>query len=565
MKITTALMTAPLLLLALAAAGNDRTRGDGSTEIENQDGVFLDTVDVSIVNVDVYVLDKKGNRITNLTKGDFELLQDGRPVEVTNFYAVEKGKVKEGGIELPMIDGIVEPETVSGETQVPEDQRLSLVVYIDNYNLHPFSRNRAFGFIRTFLRANLKPGDRVMLVSYDRSLHERHPFTSDAELIASSLYELETVSAHRIHLDSDRRDLLHAIHDAENIYDVSGRVRTYAENLYSDMNFTITALKDTVDQLAGLPGRKAVLYVSDGLAMRSAEDLYYLLDQKFTEQHQLMETFRYDLTREYQELTNRANSNRVTFYTLDAEGLRTYSYIDAQNQVAGGSAFIDQTHFHNLQAPLQLIAEETGGFAIINTNNFTKPLDRMGEDFDTYYSLGYSPASSGTGRYHKIEVRVRGRKDLRVRHREGFRNKPIETRMADGTMAALFHGYQKNGLGVGLEVGAQRPRADGFFEVPLSITVPIKNLALLPQNEQHSGRIRLYVAARDAEGGLSPVQDVPVPIDIPSSAMASLTEETYRYDLTMMMKRGSTRVAIGIHDEIGAETAFVFTGFRVGG
>ena len=79
-----------------------------------------------------------------------------------------------------------------------------------------------------------------------------------------------------------------------------------------------------VETLAGLPGRKAILYVSDGLSMRPGEDIFYALDERFRNTGQgssLMEIHRYDMTRDYQRLTAKANANRVTFYTLDAAGL----------------------------------------------------------------------------------------------------------------------------------------------------------------------------------------------------------------------------------------------------
>ena len=53
---------------------------------------FFESIDVNLVNVDVYVTDKKGNRINGLTRNDFELFEDKKPVQITNFYAVEDGR-----------------------------------------------------------------------------------------------------------------------------------------------------------------------------------------------------------------------------------------------------------------------------------------------------------------------------------------------------------------------------------------------------------------------------------------------------------------------------------------
>ena len=70
------------------------------------------------------------------------------------------------------------------QVETPEDQRLRLVIYIDNFNIHPFNRNRVMRELRVFLTQKLSRGDSVMLVSYDRSLKVRRNFTADPDLIA---------------------------------------------------------------------------------------------------------------------------------------------------------------------------------------------------------------------------------------------------------------------------------------------------------------------------------------------------------------------------------------------
>ncbi len=543
--------------------------GSASTAEE----LFFDSVDVNIINVEVYVVDKQGNRIRGLTRDDFTLEVDGKPAAITNFYAVEDGEAKIAAPTpeyvpptdpaAPAAPPAAPPSGVSPEVETPLEQKLHLIVYVDNFNLHPFSRNRAFGYIRTFLRTRLLPGDEVMLVSYDRSLHVRHPFTSDPELIASSLYDLEEVSAHAVHFDSDRKDILDYIYEADDLTLARGRASQYAGSLYNDVSFTIEALKGLVDNLAGLPGRKAILYISDGLAMRPAEDIYHALNDKFRDSSVLTEAYRFDATRNIQELTAKANANRVTFYALEAAGLRTYSYIDASNFQANGGPLIDQIHFANLQQSLQFMAQQTGGMAILNTNNFGPMLDRVADDFANYYSLGFS-SSSTAGRYHEIEVKVQGNRDYKARIRDGYRSKTVETRVAEMTMASLQYGFQQNDLNIELEIGQERPDQGRHFLVPIIIKIPLDKLNLVAHNDMLRGRVRLFIGARDSEGGVAPIQDVPVPIDIPQKGFVSGQGAIYKYEVTLQMRRGRQVVAVGVRDEIGAVTSYVSRGLTVG-
>ncbi len=525
---------------------------------------FADTVNVNVVNVDVYVTDKSGKRTRGLDKDDFELFEDGRRVEISNFYAVDAGKPMATEPESPAPPAVAgAPQAPDAAPVMPEDQRLHLVVYIDNYNIRPFNRNRVFRELRTFLSQQLERGDQVMLVSYDRELHVRRGFTSDPTLIASALFELEKVTGHGVHTDSERRDLLRAIEDAEYAAEVTGRVRTYAESLFNDLSFTISALKEFIDHLAGLPGRKALLYVSDGIPMRAGEDMYVALQEKFREQVSMLEVQDFDASRRYRELTASANANRVTFYTVDAAGLRVSASISAENQSAGLGPFVDSVYQSNLQAPLQMLAEATGGQAIINTNNVLPGLTRVAEDFNSYYSLGYMPAHGGDGRYHKIEVKVKG-KGMRVRHREGYRDKAPDTRMSEATLAALNYGYESNPLGVEIETGRPQRRDDGLYVVPLLVRVPIGRLVLVPRGAVHEARLRFFVAAMDDEGNTSDVQNLPVPVQVKSGDVETAVTQYYAYTVQLLMRPGPQRAAVGVRDDLAATSSILYRTLNVG-
>jgi VWFA-related protein len=537
---------------------------------------FIDIVNVSVVNVDVYVTDKKGRPVTGLTREDFQLFENKRPVEITNFYAVDDGQPTTPPEELAAEAAAAPPPPPGRPGQEPEkpkvpaEQRLSVIVYIDNFNLQPFNRNRVMAELRAFIGRELSKGDQLMLVTYDRELHVRRHFTSDPSLIARAMTELEKISAQGVHAISERRDVLQRIEDSRTVGEAEGHARSYAESTYNDLSFTIDALKKMVDSLAGMPGRKAVLYVSDGLQMIAGQDVFYAVQNKYGEQStSLTQVLEFDASRRFSELTAQANANRITFYTIDAAGLRVYESTTAENRGPGPAApgfsqLVDSVRIANLQSPLQMMAERTGGVAIINTNVITPQLERVARDLNTYYSLGYTPSHYGDGRYYKIEVKVKNRKDLVVRHREGYRDKSTESRMSDGTLAALNFPFEENPLGVAMEFGQPKPKEDGYFLVPVMVRIPIGKLVLVPREQVEEAKVRLFIAAMDSKGGTSDVQQTPVPISIPKAEVPTAQGKQFVYSVTLLMRGGEQRVAVGVRDDVAAQASFLSRSVLIG-
>ena len=531
---------------------------------------FVDTVDVRVVNVDVYVTDKQGKRITGLTRGDFRLFEDGREVPITNFYAVEDGRpaaVLPPAHPRTAEDGAPAPAPAPATIEeVPRDQQLHLVIYVDNFNIRPEHRNRVLDEIGYFVSTKLQRGDRAMLVSYDRSLKVRQPFTSDPQLLVRAMEEVARVTGHGVSRDEERRQAFERIAETQSPNAAQAYARTYAESMQNDLSFTVGAIKELIDYLAGLPGRKAILYVSDGIPMVPGQEAFEALDQKFGGGRYMSDAFGYDFSRRFTELTHAANSNRVSFYTIDAAGLRLYSSFTAEKTAVDASIRVDGTINSNLQSPLRYMADTTGGVSIVNTNNTLPMLERIAEDFESYYSLGFSPAHAGSGRYHRLEVRLAdGRRGLVVRHREGYRDKTIEAQMTDGTVSALRFAVEDNPLGVSLGFGELQPREDRrTWIVPVDVEVPLDRIALIPRAGTHEGRLRLYVAAIDERGDASPVQQVAVPISIPDADIEAARGQTYRYTVPLLMRGGQHRVAVGLRDELGAQESFVIEDVTVG-
>ena len=563
---------------------------------------FVEVVNVEVVNIDVYVTDSEGKPVLGLGPEDFELRVDGRPVPISNFYAVEQQGdellVRRGG-ELtaeplsppPPKDPLAREAAARQPAAVPPEQALHVVIYIDNLNLTPPNRNRVMRELRAFIREHLRPEDRIMLASFDRYLNLRMPFTNDRNLVWRALLELEELTGQRVHRNSERRDLFEVINDVnteiENRTDSERRIEAarlggligggaalareqlinYAGSVRNETNMAIDGLMRLVENLSAAPGRKAIIYVADGIPMIAAEDIFYFLHGVYEQAVSLIEMTEYDMSRRFQQLAASANANRASFYAIDARGLTVYSQGTVDSQVAGlpgQMAQIDTIARTNLQSPLQLMAEETGGRAIVNANRVMPELLRIAADFRNYYALGYMPDLAGEGAYHRIEVIWKNKpRGAEVRHRNGYRDKTLESRMIEGTLSALNLNMLENPLGVRLHNLPPKRRPDGNYDVPLVIEVAWEDLTLIPRNGVHHGRIQLWMAARDDKDHSTAPQRTELNIAVPEDRLAEIEGATWRYGLELTMESGYHDLGIGLRDDVGGRQSFLRGGVNV--
>lgn len=563
---------------------------------------FVEVVNVEVVNIDVYVTDGDGKPVLGLGPDDFELRVDGRGVPISNFYAVEQQGddllVRRGGelkaeslLPPPPEDPLERAVAARQPVTVPPEQALHVVIYIDNLNLTPPNRNRVMRELRAFIREHLRPEDRIMLASFDRYLNSRMPFTNDRDLVRRALLELEEFTGQRVHRNSERRDLFEVINDVnteiENRTDSEDRIAlarrggligggpalareqliNYAGSVRNETNMAIDGLMRLVENLSAAPGRKAIVYVADGIPMIAGEDIFYFLHGVWEQAVSLMEMTEYDMSRRFQQLAAIANANRVSFYTIDARGLTVYSQGTVDSAVAGlpgQMAQIDTIVRTNLQSPLQLMAEETGGRAILNANRVMPDLLRVAADFRNYYALGYMPDLAGEGVYHRIEVIWKDKpRDAEVRYRKGYRNKSLESRMIEGTLSALNLNMLENPLGVRIHNLPPKRRPDGNYDVPLVIEVAWEDLTLIPRDGVHHGRIQLWMAARDEKDHATEPRRTELNIAVPADRLADIEGGVWRYGLELTMEGGYHDLGIGLRDDIGGRQSFLRGGVNV--
>ncbi len=598
--------------------------------------IFRGTTEVNVVNVDVVVTDRDGRPVSGLTQADFELFDGKRQVEISNFYAVTDGETVplvtlERGQRNTALGGTgtapAEPQDAARDDAADwaapavEQQPLHLILYVDNVNLKPANRGRVFDQIREFLLAQRRLGAHVMLMSNERSLVVRQGFTTVPHEIFVALAEVEKTAAASPRFDADRRDLLRAI-EKVNVEEGSGlfatkdfgvaaspnsddntdqrtltnRTAAEAERLLPQIQaYSRQRLQHTLDTLgvlhqlvgiaAGLPGRKSVLYVSDGLSLKPGEAIYEAYSRRFealsdvgARVHIQAETARDDAAPQLQALLDHANASRVTFYTLDASPPESLSYGAAESDIGSGGNFgawndsMAAIEEYNEQQSLRLLAQGTGGRFGRTEASWNAVLQGVATDFDNYYSLGFvadrdadrevTPEGGKRGK-RRLEVKVRGKR-LVVRHRSSFQNKPVTTRTAERTRAALLIDELENPFEVTLATDQPQPQDDGTYLVPLAVRIPLGKLVLVPGKTEHQGRVSMFVAVRDEKGRTSEVNRHLCPIRIPNADVLTALGQSASCGLRLVMRRGPQRIAVSVLDELTSIDSTVHLALDVG-
>lgn len=544
------------------------------------DASFSGVVEVDVVDVDVVVTDGDGNFVGGLDRDDFEVFEDGRPVRVTHFRAISGAPREAVVTTAPPVEPTVDAEPASAapvpatEPVVAPRDPLWVVVYIDNLFLSPFDRNKVLRAVRSFLRTHVQPGDRVMVASFDRSLHVRQPFTADLQAVQDALLEQEELTAYGVAAETGRFDALKRMNVTRRPSEALTEADYRAKEIAHDVETSLRGLGEMVGSLGGLPGRKVLVHVSNGLPLVPGEDLFTFYDLRYPDSgfSGRMIASRYDKRRAFRELTARANSNRVTFYTIEGAGLRSHGSLSAEygalssGGISQGSLIdVDVARMVNEQESLQIMAVETGGLATLGTNNIDGGLERIADDMRAYYSLGYMSSQSSDGRYHEIEVRVKDPRAKVIRHRAGYRSKAVSTRVEEGTLAALLHQAGENPLDIELRLGQPQPTEErGQWLVPVEVRVPLSGATLLPRGATHEGRLRVSLAALDENGSTSGVRQDQIPLTIRDEDLARARQQSWVYEAQLLMRDGDHRVAAGVRDELGGESSFVHRSLTVG-
>jgi len=508
-----------------------------------------ESVDVSITNVDVVVTDSKGNRVPGLTAQDFVIRQDGVIQNITNFYAVTGGKIiLDDGKEV----ALDKPESAPA---VPPELKARYVFYVDNLNIQPQNRNRMFKRLKEFIPQAIGPNAEGMVVTFNRNVKVRRQFTSDVNDLLGAIEQIELETGGGTTTVGERRDALQRISESKSVTEADGVARAYAQSLRNDLEFTIDGIKETLDSLAGIQGKKSMLYISEGLPATAGYELFEAIRQKFQDTTVTMEQFDFDMNTKYLKIIQSANANGITIYTLDATGLSTPDVLSAENR-QDDVQVNDFTFRQNMQGPIRMMAESTGGLAAINTNDWKQSLDQIAADFSNFYSLGYRAARGATDRPHKIDVEVK-RKGTNVRFRQSFVEKSVETRTAEAVVASLSYPRSENPLQASLSVGQPKPYDRDNYSLPVRISLPIGRLGLVPSGEVYEGQFFVYFVVKDAAGNQSDLQIQRQQLHVPKKDFETAQKKDYYYYVTLVVVPGCQKLSVGVRDSVSNLTSYL--------
>jgi VWFA-related protein len=559
---TSSLLVLLCVLLASPYAGS-------SVAQEGAESTFGETILVELVNVEVWVTDGEGRPVRGLSKSDFEILEDGRPVEISHFREVDIESRTGSGSHAVRVP---EPGLESIENVAPLDvDQGHLIIYLDDLHLRVGARKRMLGELRRFLEQTSVPPEQMLVVHQDEKLTAQTLFGSSKAQIDAALESLAGASPEStltqqqkwLTLDklqwtwarlkeSARREELPC---DEFVRAAQPEIAVYARESHVRVLRTLEHLSSLVTFLAGVPGTKTLLYLSDSLEMGPGEDLLrFVTDLCPTSRRQTTPVaLGAALSENFRRLTRHASANRVTIYSIQPEGL-SGGFIGSAGQRA-----VDMRGMRSLQSAartseregLSYLAYETGGRAVFNRNSLLEDFGRIGAEMGAYYSIAYEAPTAGRRVEHRIDVRVHG--DFEVRHRRGYREKTRDEEMNERLQSVLYLGLVTNPLDVRLVAGGGTPLGKKN-RLRLHVIVPAEHLVFVPGERGAVSKVAVKVLAQGENGRPEAVVERLFQVSEPPEG-----SDTIDLLLTLDVENGAYDIVVGVRDESSNQASYVST------
>ena len=392
----------------------------------------------TLVEFTVVATDEKGNPATDLKKEEISVVQSGKPREVA-FFRFEGAAFASGAVE-PQREQIA-PGLFTNRTEYfPGPARNVTAIVIDSLNTLPEDQVAVKAQVMRYLRA-LAPNTRVAVYAMGQRLQVVHDFTDNLEALRARLSEAKieynvqpTAADERVRLmeqeaehlddlierDDDPDADRDAQADAERQKDLAERKSQMArgEEYFAEqlqmrrMNQTTASLEALGNHIAGIPGRKNLIWITGGIPIltQGARDRWVN-----------------SYATQVRGVAQRLATQGIAVYPVQATGLRV-GFLGTST-VAEGTSRGQSEDMHlrpmtrendlRVWSTMDVLADLSGGRAFRNTNDLTAGVSAAANDARGSYSVGFYVPDNTDNRWHEFDVRVT-RPGVRVLHRKGY-------------------------------------------------------------------------------------------------------------------------------------------------
>jgi VWFA-related protein len=536
---------------------------------------FAETIEVRIINVDVVVTDRSGKPVTGLTKNDFELYESGKKREITNFLEM---KAPQATAALTVVGQPEPPKPTAQPEAQPDTRSRKIILFIDNSTLQQFNRTRVLDATKDFIKEVIRPTDQIMIVTWGSGLKVRVPFSSDTQVALTAIEAINSTTTMGNLAALDLRSAEQEMRSIPQEYatlalpgqtppkpDISlglGVARQYAAKRSHEQHEAAEALKSVIASVRGVEGRKSVVFVSEQLdeipgqvAFSSLEQLKELYDGG-PQTNFASEAQAYRDSELVPSITKLANSTGVTLYPMHAAGAwGDTTPISAENlgmetQMPTRTA----NPMNNSYLTMQLLARDTGGAALLGSNNFKLAFETVVNDLTTYYSLGFSGSSERKDVVRPLSIKLKNPRGFTVRARRELVEKSLGSEMNDAVSANLFFPISRNDLNIRMLAGEAKAAPEQHLEIVVDVKIPTTSLTLVPEGTDLTGHFSMFVVFNRKDGTVSKVTRFDEPLRFPADSLKRRKEITVR--TPVMVDTKTEGISVGVMDDYSHFTGF---------
>jgi VWFA-related protein len=485
----------------------------------------------NVVTVNVTVTGRDGKSIGNLTGKDFLVYEDGKlqtlqscelqKLDTTPLTPIQPAKTLQTREAPKPVAPSPVPETPPAKPEL-RDHRL-IVMLFDISTMAPQEQIRSVDAAIKFLGTQMTTSDLVSIMVFGSDLKTVLDFTDDRDLLISTLHAFHVGESSELSTMADT---------GADTQDISGSfVADETEFNIFNSDRKLAALEDAARRLAHYPQKKALVYISSGIEKTGVEN-----------QSQLQAT------------VNAAMRANVAFYPIDARGLMaTPPGGDASQAASVGSNLYTGSaqqslmdNFHNTQETLDTLAADTGGKALLDSNDLTLGMTQVQKDMSSYYMLSYASTNTAEdGKYRRITVKLAPRlADLKAKleFKQGYYAPTTFAKMTGANkeaqlQEALLSDNPVTDLQIAVEIDYFR-LAKGKYFVPISVRIPGSALSFRSKGAKAATEMDFVAEVRDARGRPASTVGDTIPLKVASTTAGEVTRKQIQYDTGFTLAPG---------------------------